>query len=209
MAREVAGGAPRRRGLDERVILRAAGELADRDGLERLSLARLAERLDVRPPSLYNHVAGLDEVRRGLALRAARDLAALLARAGVGLAGAEGVRAMGIAYRAYAQEHPGLYAALQRAPAPDDAELLVAAEDLLAILRAALAPWGLDERAQVHAMRAFRSLAHGFVSLEAAGGFGLPVDLEASYAYALDRFIAGLGPTVRGASGAGGDGMPA
>jgi AcrR family transcriptional regulator len=198
MGHEGSGETPRRRGLDDRVILRAAGELADRDGLEQLSLARLAERLGVRPPSLYNHVAGLEDVRRGLALRAARDLAARLARAEVGLAGAEGLRAMGRAYRAYAQEHPGLYAALQRAPAAGDTELIAAAEDLLAILRAALAPWGLDERTQVHAIRAFRSLAHGFVSLEAAGGFGLPVDLEASYAYALDRFIAGLGPAISG-----------
>jgi AcrR family transcriptional regulator len=192
MERDATSAARRRVGLDEHVILRVAGELADRDGLERLSLARLAERLAVRPPSLYNHIAGLEEVRRGLALRAARELAAQLARAGVGKSGAESVLALGLAYRAYAQQHPGLYDALQRVPAPGDTELIAAADELLAILRAALAPWRLNEATQVHAIRAFRSLTHGFVSLEAAGGFGLPVDLESSYAYALDRFIAGL-----------------
>lgn len=194
--------APRRRraGLDDRVILRAAAEIADREGLEQLSLARLAERLDVRPPSLYNHVAGLDDVRRGLALEGARELAGRLARAAVGKPGAEGVRAIGAAYRAYAREHPGLYAALQRAPAPDDTALIAAASDIMAILRAALAPWGLDETELVHAIRTFRSLAHGFVSLEAAGGFGMPVDLEESYDYALTLFIAGLIGAGDGAS---------
>ncbi len=197
--------APRRRraGLDDRVILRAAGEIADRDGLEQLSLARLAESLDVRPPSLYNHVSGLDDVRRGLALEGARALAGRLARAAVGKSGPEGVRAIGASYRAFAREHPGLYAALQRAPAPDDTALIAASDDILAILRAALAPWGLDKAAQVHAMRTLRSLAHGFVSLEAAGGFGIPVDLEESYNYAIGLFIAGLAgeakrPTARG-----------
>ncbi len=206
MAREIeeaeptTGEAPRRRraGLDDRVILRAAAEIADRDGLELLSLARLAEDLGVRPPSLYNHVAGLDDVRRGLALEGARALAGRLARAAVGKSGAEEVRAIGIAYRDFAREHPGLYAALQRAPAPDDTALIVAAEDILAILRSALAPWGLDEAAQVHAIRALRSLAHGFVSLEAAGGFGMPYGLEESYDYALDLFIAGLEGTRPG-----------
>ncbi len=182
----------RRAGLDDRVILRAAGEIADREGLERLSLARLAERLGVRPPSLYNHIAGLDGVRRGLALEGARALAGRLARAAVGKPGPDGVRAIGMAYRAYAREHPGLYAALQRAPAPDDAAMIAAAADIIAILRAALAPWRLDEVAQVHAIRALRSLAHGFVSLEAAGGFGMPYDLEESYDYALELFIRGL-----------------
>jgi hypothetical protein len=119
-------------------------------------------------------------------------LAGQLARAAVGKPGPEGVRAIGEAYRAFARAHPGLYAALQRAPAPDDAALITASEDVLAILRAALAPWGLDEAAQVHAMRTLRSLTHGFVSLEAAGGFGKPYDLEESYEYALALFIAGL-----------------
>jgi AcrR family transcriptional regulator len=185
---------PRRRraGLDDRVILRAAAEIADREGLEQLSLARLAEHLHVRPPSLYNHIAGLDEVRRGLALLGARELAGKLARAAVGKAGPEGVRAIGIAYRAFAREHPGLYTALQRAPAPDDTALIAAAEDIMAILRAALAPWNLDEAAQVHAIRTLRSLTHGFVSLEVAGGFGMPYGLEESYDYALGLFIAGL-----------------
>lgn len=193
MARDEAS-APRRprAGLDDRVILRAAGEIADRDGLEQLSLARLAERLEVRPPSLYNHVSGLDGVRRGLALEGARALAGRLARAAVGKPGPEGVRAIGTAYRAFAREHPGLYAALQRAPAPGDTALIAAAEDIIAILRAALAPWGLDETEQIHAIRTLRSLAHGFVSLEAAGGFGMPYDLEESYAYALTLFIEGL-----------------
>lgn len=193
MEREEVERAPRRRaGLDERVILRAAGEIADHEGLEQVSLTRLADALGVRPPSLYNHIAGLDEVRRGLALSGARELAGRLARAAAGKSGAAAVRAIGAAYRAFAQEHPGLYAALQRAPAPDDAALIAAAEDILAALRAALARWDLDEAAQVHAMRALRSLVHGFVSLEAVGGFGMPVDLEQSYAYALDIFIAGL-----------------
>jgi AcrR family transcriptional regulator len=191
---EAASQAPRRRraGLDDTVILRAASAIADRDGFEHLTLARLAEDLDVRPPSLYNHVAGLEDIRRALALEGARALAGRLARAAAGKSGAESLRATGAAYRTFAREHPGLYAALQRAPSPGDTELAAAAEDILAVLRAALAAWNLDEAQQVHAMRAFRSLAHGFVTLEAAGGFGMPFDLEASYDYALSLLVAGL-----------------
>jgi hypothetical protein len=40
----------------------------------------------------------------------------------------------------------------------------------------------------VHAARAFRSAVHGFVVLEAAGGFGIPVDLDDSF----DRLLATL-----------------
>jgi hypothetical protein len=36
------------------------------------------------------------------------------------------------------------------------------------------------------------SLAHGFVSLELAGGFGLPIDLDESYRTLMDLLVRGL-----------------
>ena len=55
---------------------------------------------------------------------------------------------------------------------------------MLAVLRA----WEKHGDAAVHAVRTVRSALHGFVALEAAGGFGLPVDLDASF----DRLVATL-----------------
>lgn len=63
-----------------------------------------------------------------------------------------------------------------------------------------LAPWRLDETSLIHAIRMVRSLLHGFVSLEAVGGFGIPVDLEESYAYALSVFLEGLDRTASSAT---------
>ena len=59
---------------------------------------------------------------------------------------------------------------------------------MLAVLRG----YGLDEDGTVHATRAVRSALHGFVSLEAAGGFGLPQDVDASYDRLVDLLDAGL-----------------
>lgn len=187
MARERA-----RAGLDEAAVLRAAAELVDREGPDALSLARLAGTLGVRPPSLYNHVAGLEGVRRGLALMGLRELSRRLERAAVGRSGADALEAMADAYRAFAKEHPGLYAAGLRAPAPGDAELGDVATEILTILHVVLAAWELDETAEVHAIRAFRSMLHGFVSLELAGAFAMPVDVEASYDGLLALLVSGL-----------------
>lgn len=175
-----------RPGLDEEAVLRAATALVDAEGLEALSLARLAETLGVRTPSLYNHVSGLEGVRRGLALRGLRELTARAARAAIGKNGEEGILAVAEAYRAFARAHPGLYAAgLLRAPGQEETELAAASDELLDILRAVLAPYELRGDELIHALRAFRSMAHGFVSLELAHGFGIPVDLDASYRYLL------------------------
>jgi AcrR family transcriptional regulator len=181
-----------RAGLDTRVITQAAADLVDAEGLDRLSLSTLAARLGVRPPSLYNHIAGLEMLRRELALMAARDLVHRLTRAAVGRSGAAGMSAVADAYLVYAREHPGLYAALQRAPDPDDHELTAAAEEILAVLRAVLAPYLLSEEDTVHAIRTLRALADGFTSLQAAGGFGIPISVEESYRFAIRMLTEGL-----------------
>src|SRR5215472_7695302 len=60
-------------GLDQRTVVEAAAKLVDEEGIEQLTLGRLAERLGVRTPSLYNHVAGLSGLKHDLALYCLRD----------------------------------------------------------------------------------------------------------------------------------------
>ncbi len=104
-----------RAGLDRAAVALATAAVADSEGLDALTLARLAERLGVRTPSLYNHVDGLPGLRRALALLGRRELAARLGRVAIGKAGDEAVAALGHAYRAFVIERPGLYAATARA----------------------------------------------------------------------------------------------
>src|SRR5688572_6189505 len=94
----------------------------------------LAERLDVRPPSLYRHVESLDALRRGIALLAKRELGGAAARAAVGKAGPDAVHAFADAYRRWVLEHPGRYVATIRAPAPDDEEDRQVSDDSLRAL---------------------------------------------------------------------------
>jgi AcrR family transcriptional regulator len=181
-----------RPGLDEAAVLGAAAELVDTDGLDALSLAQLASALGVQTPSLYNHVAGLEGVRRGLAVLGVRELRDRLARAAIGVSGAAAIYAIAEAYRRFAKEHPGLYAASLRAPTAEETELTRISGEILDIIRAVLGAYELRGEEEIHVLRAFRSLAHGFVSLELAGGFGIPVDLDTSYRALVDLLLAGL-----------------
>lgn len=182
----------RRVGLDQEAVIEAAAALVDAEGLDALSLARLADSLGVRTPSLYNHISSLDGVRHALAVRGTRELRDRLVRAAIGKNGEEGIFAIADAYRRFAKEHPGLYAASLRAVAPSDSEIAIPAEETMAVIRAVLAPYHLTDENFIHAARALRSLAHGFVSLELVGGFGIPVDIDTSYHVIVRMFIASL-----------------
>ena len=183
---------PRRPGLDRRVLVGEAAALAAERGLDSVTLANLAERLHVRAPSLYNHIDGADELQNQLSLFALEALRNEIARAAIGHNGAAGLIAIANAYRMFAKQHPGMYGATLRASRPDDAAMQQVVGDMLDILRAVLAPFDLDEDLSIHAMRGFRSLVHGFVSLEAVNGFGLTQSIDESFHFVIRSFIAGL-----------------
>ncbi len=56
----------RRTPLNREVVLRAAVELADAEGIDSLSMRRLARALGVEAMSLYNHVTNKDEILAGI-----------------------------------------------------------------------------------------------------------------------------------------------
>jgi len=181
-----------RRGLDAAGVVAAAARVADAEGLGAVTVARVAAEVDVRAPSIYNHVAGRDGLVRGIALGALRELAARLRAAAVGRSGPDALASAAAAYRAYAREHPGGYDALQRAPAQGDAELEAAASEAADVLGGILHAWRLDGDDATHAVRGLRSALHGFVDLERTGGFGLPVCLDTSFDRLVQALVAGL-----------------
>ncbi len=180
-----------RRGLDRDQVVTAAAALAD-DGLDAVTLAAVAKALDVRPPSLYNHVAGRDDLLRLLALRGVAELTAAIAPVAVGRSGEDALRATAHAYRAFALASPGLYAATLAAPPGDDAELQAAAAHLLGLFAATLQQWQLEGDDLIDAIRVIRSGLHGFVALERGGGFAMPRDLNASFEHLIATLLAGL-----------------
>ncbi len=199
---------PGRAGLDREVVVRAAAALADARGLDTLTLGELAAHLGIRTPSLYNHVAGLEGLRRDLALLGTHELNARLTRAAVGKAGDAAIIAVADAYRGFAHAHPGLYAAALRAPEPNDTERNAVAEDLIGTIAAVLADYGLAGDDALHAIRMLRSTLHGFVALEAAGGFGLPLDRDETFRRLVRMLLDGLRHEQRRQETPGADSMP-
>lgn len=180
-------------GLTPDLVVAHAGELADRDGYDALTLATLADRLGIRVPSLYKHVRSLADLQRRLRLAGLRELDEALRAAAVGRAGREALLATGHAYRRYAREHPGHYAAGLRAPHhADHEEVAPVAARLVELMLAVVRGYGLEGDDALHAVRGVRAALHGFVALEQAGAFGLPQDVDSSFEHLLLTLDQGL-----------------
>ena len=184
----------KRRQLDKDRVLETAVDLAEASGgVDELTLTALAAELDVRVPSLYNHIDGLDGLREDLALLTGRRLLAEILQAAFGKTGAEALRAMAQAYRDFALRNPAIYPLTTVAPDPEQVELTALAQEWLQLLLLTVASLGLMGDEALHAIRAFRSMLHGFVSLESEGGFKMGLDRDESFDYLVSGFISCIG----------------
>ena len=180
-----------RAGLSPAAVVDAALVVVDEQGVDALTLAAVAARTGVAAPSLYKHVGGLADLRTLVAVRVMDELTARLSAAVAGRSRDEAVTALMTACRDYVLAHPNRYAAMPADPLHDPA-LAAAGARLLDVFFAVLRGYSLRDAAAVHAIRCLRAVMHGFVTIEAAGGFGLPQDLNQTYRHLIDMYLASL-----------------
>ncbi|MEO3867688.1 TetR/AcrR family transcriptional regulator C-terminal domain-containing protein [Nonomuraea sp. B12E4] len=153
----------RREPLNRERVLDAALELADREGLEGLSMRRLAKSLGVEAMSLYNHVSNKADILDGIAERVFSQVE----RPDPALPWQEQVRAAALAmYQAFSR-HPVVPLALATDQSnPTSARALEPIDGLVGALFEA----GFDDLGAWRALGAVNSLVMGSLLLS-TGGF--------------------------------------
>ncbi|RDU36764.1 TetR family transcriptional regulator [Neobacillus piezotolerans] len=178
--------------LDMETIIRTAADLADRKGFGDVTLANLAKELNIKSPSLYNHVDGLPGLKKQLAIYGINNLYQALEDAKENFSKKDVVLALSIGYVGFARKHPGVYEATFNAPDPSDSEVQDAGSKIVGLVLDSLGAFGLEKEEALHAVRGLRSLIHGFCSLEQKGGFGLNLSLNESLSFMVEAFMAGI-----------------
>jgi AcrR family transcriptional regulator len=174
-------------------VVSAGAALADEVGIGAVSLAKLAERLGVRPPALYKHVDGLADLQHRIAALAMDEFGDALRDALQGKAGVDALAAMFTTLRSYITEHPGRYSATVGAQFHgQDDPLLAAGVRVINSIGAVLAGYGIPPDEIDHAIRTLRCTIHGFALLQAASGFQWSNDPEESFAWMIRFIDAGL-----------------
>ena len=187
-------------GLDKDIILKTAVDLADAEGIANVTLKALAEKLGVKPPSLYKHINGLEDLNKALMLYGWKSLEKKVTRAAVGKSKEDAIRAIFYAYRDYVKEHPGVFEAMQWYNMYQSEENLQATEEIVAVLFQVLSAYDLQEEQKVHIVRMFRVFLQGFLMVEIHGGFGNPVSITESFDFSLEILLNGIDNLTKGNS---------
>lgn len=172
-------------------IVQTARQILEAEGLEGLTMQRVAAEVGVRPPSLYKHVLNRADLIRLVTEDVARQLATLVERSANAGDPATDLRAIARGFRAFARTYPGAYG-LIFGPMPDEwraaPETLATATE--ALIRSTSALAGPE-----HALEAARTVvawAHGFVAMELAGAFRMGGDVGDAFEFGLERIIDAL-----------------
>lgn len=181
-----------RKGLSFDQVLDAAAQLADREGLQSLTLARLASELHIKPPSLYNHIQSLEHLQDSLAARGMQMMIERTRQAAAGRSGKAALFAVAKTHRESAKEHPGLYTATQISVQKFSPESQKLASIYLSTILDVLQGYHLEEDKALHFIRIFRSMLKGFMDLEVGGGFGMPLKLEETFELMLETLHSGM-----------------
>jgi AcrR family transcriptional regulator len=179
-----------RAGVTAERLTQAAADLADEVGFENVTVSALARGFGVKDASLYSHIKNAQDLRVRVAVLALAELADRGAAALAGRAGKDALAGFANAYRDYAKEHPGRYAAARIELDPETAATSAAGRHA-ELTRAMLRGYELAEPDQTDAVRLLHSTLHGYVSLEAAGGFRHHArEADASWSRTLDALDA-------------------
>jgi len=155
----------------ERIRIAAYELLCDK-GMSGLSMRALADRLNIKAPSLYKHVKDKNEIVADLQTRGLQEFAIAFAKA------RKSKRAKALAYRRWALENPHLYEITTRTPLLRDR---IPAGLEYEVTQMIITVTGKDHE---HA-RAVWALVHGLVDLEIAGRFPDDADLDKTWRRAI------------------------
>lgn len=175
--------------INMETIVQAARELIEAGGVDNVWVNPLAERLEVKPPSLYRYVKNKTELLRAVNAQTLDGLFEALAPALESSGSAEEcLMAAARAYRTYAHANPVTYGLTFTNTLPElqpeiDVGQVLPYQALIAQIS--------GEEPSLAALRGLLALMHGFVMLELAQQLRRGGDLGEAYEQSVRAYLAG------------------
>lgn len=181
-----------KRNLTKEKIIEAAFSLADEISLNQVTFPKLAEKLGIKYPSLYNHFANMDNLKIEMTVYSLSKLNLKLMQRLIGKSGEAAIRELATVYKDFAFENKSAYGLYMSIPSTENKEVYNLARETSRIIRQVLEFYIKDEMRLIHKSRALRSLLHGFVSLYSFGYLQGEANLEESFQLMIDDFISSV-----------------
>lgn len=162
----------KKRELSKEKVLDKAMNIAENDGLSLLTFQKLAESLNIKPPSLYNYFKNLDELKITIGSLFFNKLESALYENLLGLSGKEAIKVFSSTIRNYSLQHPKLAMVILIVPKYEHQSAIYQSSlKIFKILDHILSFTGKSSSEILILSRSIRSAVFGFILLELSGYF--------------------------------------
>ena len=170
--------------VSKALVIETASQIADEQGLNSLSLKAVAEKLNVRTPSLYNHIESLDDLLREVAHKGMRSMNEQMAQAAIGKSGDTALKGVSVEYLNFIIEHPGVYETIQWATWHGTEETAQIFGNYIKILSTIISSYNL--------LNLFTGFLHGFTTLQVRYAFSDPQKVRDELCNAVGTIMLGV-----------------
>ncbi len=174
------------------LIIETAARLSNKVGLDHLSLKMIAEELNIKSPSLYNHISSLDDIKEKLMIYGWKQVEEKIIDAAVGVAGYDALKKMCYAFYHYAIHNKGVFTAMLWYNKFESTEKNKATTKLFDMLFKIMSSLNMSDEHIHHAIRTLRSFLEGFALLVNNNAFGNPISIEESFELSLEIIMKGI-----------------
>ena len=185
------------KGVTEESIIEAAARIVNEQGEDALSLKGLAQDLGIKAPSLYNHVASLENVKERLMLYGWSHLEERMVRATMGVTGYEAMRRLSWAFYDYVEVNRGVFGIMMRYNKYSNEETVHSTERLLQQIQILMDSVGIGREDCVHVVRLLRSFLEGFFLITNNQELQQDNSIRESFEFSLSVLVEGFRAIAR------------
>ena len=124
-----------KRNLTKEKIIQVSFSLADEIGLNQLTFQKIAEKLNIKYPSLYNHFTNMNSLKTEMKVYLLNELNQKLMQRLIGKSGDEAIKEYANVYKEFAFENTTAYRLLMSIPSTENSELFNLAKETTRIIR--------------------------------------------------------------------------
>lgn len=178
--------------LTKSAVIQAASDIADEKGLHNVSLKIVAERLNIRTPSLYNHIDSLDDLLREVAHQGMLTMNNKMTQAAIGTYGDTAIKAIAVEYLNYMIEHPGVYETIQWATWNGNEETEKIFRNYLSLLTTLILSCNFQENKTNDILNLLTGVLHGYTTLQLRYALTQPDKVRNDLCDTLDTVLLGI-----------------
>ncbi|WP_326909928.1 TetR/AcrR family transcriptional regulator [Sedimentibacter sp. MB31-C6] len=173
-------------------VVQAASDIADEKGLNNVSLKAVAEKLNIRTPSLYNHIDSLDDLLREMAHNGMSKMNERMTKVSIGNYGDTAIKSVAVEYLNYTIEHSGIYETIQWATWHGTEKTEEIFGNYTSLLLTLIRSCNFKQEYTNEILNLLTSILHGYTTLQLRYAFSDPDKVRKELCNAIDTLLLGI-----------------